>query len=59
VGDRTLYKGPSDRKDPNTTLKNIQTTSEPKEELIQIDTSTDEISNELGEPPEINQRLNT
>jgi len=43
VGDRTLYKELSDRIDPNTTLQNTPTTSEPKEETIQTfqtDTST-------------------
>lgn len=53
MGDRTLYKGPADRIDPNTTLQNTLTTSEPKEEMIQTfqtDTSTEGILNEPDEP---------
>jgi len=66
LSDRTLYKEPSDRIDPNTTLQNTPTTSEPKEEIIQTfptDISTEGISNEPderpGEPPESKKRLNT
>jgi len=50
VGDRTLYEEPSDRIDPKTTLQDTPTTSEPKEEMIQPDASTEGTSNELDGP---------
>ncbi|CAI6372729.1 unnamed protein product [Macrosiphum euphorbiae] len=50
VGDRTLYEEPSDRIDPKTTLQDTPTTSEPKEEMIQTDASTEGTSNELDGP---------
>jgi len=50
VGDRILYKEPSDRIDPNTTLQDTPTTNESKEEMIQTDASIEGISNELDEP---------